>query len=406
MNKELIMKQQILNIIKDRTKIDICNPRLLLLRHDINAFIDLDIYTSLSFRKKVEFILNDSLDYINEPDEIKIFKKHLLRADGKINSPKLRNPIVKYFIKRLVDKHNFMADFTMSEKWFCLQNGITKKPLCFCGKQIKNFMNTKFCSHECAMTDELIRIKIGQSATGKKRSKIQCEKMSKSMLTRWSDVSYRDRVTKSMKIANKGNGRNFLKDGKPWNVGIPASKESIEKALATKKRNGVNMSGENNPQFGKSPSPKAGRGINGRYKNQWFRSSLELFYLLYFDLNDINFKSAETKEFQTVYFLNGVKHTYSPDLFIIDTNEIIEIKPKKRISEKVNILKMKSLQEKFNNYNCLFKTEEDIIDFIDTVTIKVILDIIDNKELVMEQKQIDRLIPNLKRIKYDARRNI
>jgi len=400
------MKLKLIDIISDTTQIDIKDPKLLVLKTDIDTFLDLEIYKFLPFRKKIEFILNDYIDFINGNDYIGIIKKHLIRADGKINSPKLRNPIVKYFIHRIELTYKFMIPLSMSEKWYCLQNNFKEIPKCICGNENSKFLTNTHCSHKCAMDDIGIRKKMSIAKIGKKLSLETCEKMSEKMVDRWSDKDYRDRVTKSMKIANKDNGKNFLKDGKPWNVGKPPSKETIKKALATKKRNGVDMSGENNPQFGKSPSPLAGRGINGKYKNQWFRSSLELFYLMYFDFNNITFRSAETKEFQTVYFLDGTKHTYSPDFFIVDTQEIYEVKPKKRITEKVNILKMSALQEKFKEYKCMFKTEEDIIDFIDTVNIKVILDIIKNKELVMSQKQLDRLLPHLKRIKNDHRRSI
>ena len=223
----------------------------------------------------------------------------------------------------------------------------------------------------------------------------------------WKTESHRRKVIPKLKESNQSNGKHFLKDdGKPWNYGISPSKETIEKALKTKKERGIDYSGKNNPQFGKSPSPKAGRGIQGYYKKVWFRSSLELFYLMYFDENKIQFESAETQKYKVEYLVDGVARTYSPDFYLLEEDKIIEVKPKSRITEKTIKLKMKALKEKFGENNCEFRTELDIKDFIDKVSYKVILDKIKNKELEMTNQQQERLLKSFKRIKDDYSRNI
>lgn len=104
------------------------------------------------------------------------------------------------------------------------------------------------------------------------------------------------------------------------------------------------------------------------------------------------------------YTIDGIAHSYKPDFYMCEMDMIYEIKPLKRTKEKINILKMSKLQEKFGRDNCEFMTEKEIMFFINTVDIKFILDIIKKEELKMTIKQEKRLVNNLKRIKYDNTR--
>ena len=127
---------------------------------------------------------------------------------------------------------------------------------------------------------------------------------------------------------------------------------------------------------------------------------------MYFDKNNIAFNSAETSEFKVEYIIDDVKRTYSPDFYLINEDKMLEIKPHARINEKIIKLKMNAIKEKFGNDKCEFRTERDIKDFIDTVSFKVILDKIKNKELEMTEKQQERLLKTFKRIKYDYSRSV
>lgn len=116
--------------------------------------------------------------------------------------------------------------------------------------------------------------------------------------------------------------------------------------------------GENNPMYGK-PSPQgSGNGWSGHYKEVQFRSLNELFYLKYLFDNNIKFENGEKKKHRIEYEFNGVK-SYGSDFYLLDTNEYIEIKPKKMINTPQNKAKFKAAKEKLGEK---FKvlTEDDL----------------------------------------------
>lgn len=125
------------------------------------------------------------------------------------------------------------------------------------------------------------------------------------------------------------------------------------------KRSKMN-SGKNNPMYGK-PSPQgSGNGWSGWYKGIFFRSILELSYIKYLIDNNIKFKNAEKKKYRVEYIdYKGNKRNYFPDFYLINSNEIIEIKPKKLIKSEINDIKFKAAKEK---YGSKFKiiTEDNI----------------------------------------------
>lgn len=137
--------------------------------------------------------------------------------------------------------------------------------------------------------------------------------------------------------------------------------EADKKFEEFKKKRSIGSLGENNPMFGK-PSPKgSGNGWSGRYKGFYFRSLLELSYLKYLIDNDIKFDSGEKKQYRVEYTesFSGKERNYYPDFYLIDTREIIEIKPKMLINSKNNKDKFKRAKE---IYGDKFKiiTENDI----------------------------------------------
>jgi len=85
---------------------------------------------------------------------------------------------------------------------------------------------------------------------------------------------------------------------------------------------------KNMPEMGPPPI-SSGYGYSGKYKGYHFRSLLELSYIKHLIDNNINFKSAENKEFAVKYINSkGNTRKYYPDFYLIDENKIIEIKPK------------------------------------------------------------------------------
>ena len=99
-----------------------------------------------------------------------------------------------------------------------------------------------------------------------------------------------------------------------------------EKAAAIKKKLSDASSGTKNPMYGK-PSPRgSGNGWSGWYRGFFFRSLLELSYLV----NEVfakglEAKTAETKEYRVKYKFDGRERSYFPDFVVGDI--VIELKP-------------------------------------------------------------------------------
>lgn len=88
-------------------------------------------------------------------------------------------------------------------------------------------------------------------------------------------------------------------------------------------------SGSKNSMYGK-PTPKgSGNGWSGWYKGWFFRSLMELSYMInVIEKFNLVWESAETDKFVMKFIDNGVERTYRPDFFI-GNKYLVEIKPKK-----------------------------------------------------------------------------
>lgn len=104
----------------------------------------------------------------------------------------------------------------------------------------------------------------------------------------------------------------------------------IKKAKQIKKRLHYVFSGEKNPMYGKPAPQGSGNGWSGWYKNHYFRSLLELMFII----RNPEIKSAEYIKIPYISPYNNVNKTYMPDF--IQDNILIEIKPRKLINTPIN----------------------------------------------------------------------
>lgn len=100
--------------------------------------------------------------------------------------------------------------------------------------------------------------------------------------------------------------------------------------------------GESNGMYGRPAPQGSGNGWSGWYRGIFFRSIIELSYIIYLDSNNIEFKVAETKDYSVKYDIDGSIKNYFPDFHLIDTDEIVEIKPYNLINTRLNILKFEA----------------------------------------------------------------
>lgn len=159
--------------------------------------------------------------------------------------------------------------------------------------------------------------------------------------------------------------------------------EDISSAIKLKLS--IATAGKNNPMYGKPIPKRSGNGWSGHYNGNYFRSILELKYLIYLIDNDIKFESGEAKEHSIKYMINEVERNYYPDYFLVDTDEYIEIKPIKLINSYQNKLKFEAARCKLDKR---FKvlTQNDIIE----VDLHVLYNKYVNKEIIFDKVYNDK----------------
>ena len=127
--------------------------------------------------------------------------------------------------------------------------------------------------------------------------------------------------------------------------------EAYRMLTETRKKQSANSSGKNNGMYGK-PSPQgSGNGWSGWYKNWYFRSLLELSYVvLVLERFNIAWSSAETIKIKYTDF-NNIERNYFPD-FLLNNKYVIEIKPK-RLFNSIHVIYKKNAAIKYCNENNL-----------------------------------------------------
>jgi hypothetical protein len=155
----------------------------------------------------------------------------------------------------------------------------------------------------------------------------------------------------------------------------------VEKATSMKDNLSNKFRGELNPMFGK-PSPKgSGNGWSGHYKDVYFRSLLELRYLIYLTENKIHFENGELKKNSIPYVdFDGTNRNYFPD-FVLDDGSVIEIKPKNLINSANNKCKFMKATQLFGS-KFIILTEEDI----PVVTIEEYTNLFESGALVFDDR--------------------
>jgi len=166
-----------------------------------------------------------------------------------------------------------------------------------------------------------------------------------------------------------------------------------EKMIAYKKKQSLSNSGVGNNMYGK-PSPNgSGNGWSGWYKGWFFRSLLELSYMInIIERFNLEWYSAETKNYKIPYIGdNNQQRTYSAD-FIIADKYIVEIKPKSLHNSKQVLLKKKFAEKWCEDKNMIYK-----ITYCRKLTDDEIFKLIETEEIILTERYKDKFYEKYKK---------
>ena len=256
-------------------------------------------------------------------------------------------------------------------------------PICECGEE-KKFRGLgegyrKFCSTSCRSSNLDVRSKLSKSQKGKKQShkiiqkRIKNTNQSKKEQTRKQtvlrkygveNISHLEEV--KMILSKKSKGRK-----QP-----PRRKEHSKRIIESKQKNGTLKHSNSTRskiidglnryyQEGDDQSvtvtslPSNGRGhVTGYHNGILYRSSYELFFILFCEKNNINIESCENKDRRVRYEYQGKKRWYYPDFYLTDYDVCVEIKPKSMMND-LFYVKKKSAEQVYKNFIVI--TENELI---------------------------------------------
>lgn len=224
---------------------------------------------------------------------------------------------------------------------------------------------------------------------GKEGSKLRMEQMIEKMTTTRNNDPYA-RALESQRKSKATKGSNNPMHGKSlysvW-LATLGEEEADKKRRELNAKRSKNATGENNPMFGK-PSPLgSGNGWKGWYKDIYFASLNELYYLKYLLDNNISFENGEKKKYKIPYSFMNKKWNYFLDFYLSDTDEYVEIKPRKLVNSPRNLAKFKAAREKLGDK---FKvlTEDNLIK----IDLEDMYNLYLSKDLIFMEKYIEKFL--------------
>jgi len=133
-----------------------------------------------------------------------------------------------------------------------------------------------------------------------------------------------------------------------------------KKAKEIKRKLSKRSSGKNNPSYGKVYE-QGGKSVSGRYKGRWFRSILELSFMVHLE-KEMDLDNIMGEVWKVPYRnSSGVDRTYTPDFYDPASSTVYECKMSWCNNSKDNQEKFKAAEEFFEKKNIKFRvvTEND-----------------------------------------------
>jgi len=223
-------------------------------------------------------------------------------------------------------------------------------------EEIYGYEKAKFLKENKKNNSEIIKRLNNFSSFRKNKTYDEIYGKEKSLIikNKISNFSKTQDISKFRKLGQEANKNRKYKS---W-------EEQYGKELSDKKKKEYSkkFKGKNNPMYGKISPKGSGKGVSGWYNGWFFRSLLELSFMInYIEKNNICWESAEKNKFKIKYIdYKNSERTYIPD-FILNDNLLVEIKPKRLVNTPLIKLKTRAAKLfcKKNNMKYKIFTEND-----------------------------------------------
>lgn len=282
------------------------------------------------------------------------YKAYAIRKYTEMRSCKICNSEFRTPKKSILVLCNKCKTFEKNEIRKC----VNCKAEFICRKNSKK----KSCNKSCSAIERSNRIESKKKFTknnpnaggkiwkGRKLSESHIESLCQAKQKLWENP------TEKMLESMKENFEKMRGENNPFYKGIPAllrEKFGDESGVeAWKKSLSIANAGEKNPMYGR-PTPMSGRGISGWYKSWYFRSTLELSYMInVIERFDLRWSSAEVADLKIHYEYNG-KKTYVADFLI--GKYLVECKPRRLRKTAQNIAKFNAAEIFCKHHGLIFK---------------------------------------------------
>lgn len=165
-------------------------------------------------------------------------------------------------------------------------------------------------------------------------------------------------------------------------TGTWESQFGIEEAARRKEAHSLRLRGTGNPMYGRPSPTRAGNGISGWFEDRlYFRSLLELAFILKCSRENLQIESAECSQYRVPYTLDGSERTYTPD-FIDENGVLYEIKPSSLATSREVTAKLKA------HPNVKLVTEKTLT----RPEIEELMAMIESKRVVIDPSKMDRVL--------------
>lgn len=238
-------------------------------------------------------------------------------------------------------------------------------------------MNERICP-TCSLVIQYSTVSARNKAERKKSSCIGCVNRIKSIkysgeknpfFNKEHTKEFKDRLSRERKGKHFSPETEFKKGEKK--IRVVSLKESLAKkygedterykkeVLQNSMRISNSLKGEKNPMYGRPSPVGSGNGWSGWYKGWYFRSLLELSYMInVIERFNLKWESGESQKYKLPYVTwDGKVKNYFTD-FIIEGKYAIECKPRSLWKSNTVIRKKEAAIEHFKSLGMIYKIRE------------------------------------------------